>query len=106
MFEEKKNCYGISAGNYVRVIVDTDTNVMYLSNKHNMILMRSPNGMPAVFTEKTKIVNYLDKIRKLNKFVGWQNIFVNEEDGTMYIGGDEILIQCVDQNGMPKIYKE
>lgn len=106
MFEEKKNCYGNSAKNFVRVIVDSDTGVMYLSNKHSMILMKSVDGLPSIFSERTKIVNHVHEISKLSQFVGWQNIFVNEDDGTMYIGGDEILVQCVDQFGMPKIYNK
>lgn len=105
MFKEIKDCYGNSARNFVRVIVDIETNVMYLTNRKTMIPMLSKNGKPSVFDDNVKIINYTDKIKQLNEFAGWQNIFVNEADGTMYVGGAEILCQLIDANGIPKMFK-
>lgn len=105
MFKELTNCYCVSAGNFVRVVVDTETNVLYLSNKKTMIPMISANGKPSLMSDSVKIINYTNKIEKLNSFVGWQNIFVNEGDGTMYVGGTDILCQLINADGTPKIYK-
>lgn len=104
MFKEIEDCYLNSAGVFVRVIVDTETNVMYLANKKNMIPMLSKDGKPSCYNENVKIINYTKKVGKLHKYVGWQNLFVNQLDGTMYVGGSEILCQLIDENGMPKIY--
>lgn len=105
MFREITNCYASSAGNFVRVVVDTETKVLYLTNKRTMIPMISANGKPALFSNNLKITNYINKVELLNSFVGWQNLFVNEEDGTMYVGGSDILCQLIDTNGMPKIWE-
>ena len=104
MLKEIKDCYGNSAKNFVRVVVDTETNVMYLTNKKNMIPMISKDGKPSLFSKEVKITNYINRINQLNEFTGWQNIFVNEIDGTMYVGGSEILCQLIDTDGKPKIF--
>ena len=105
MFKELTKCYEGSARNFVRVVVDEETNVMYLTNKTTMIPMLAPDGKPSLYNEKVRIFNDTEKIKRLSQFSGWQNIFVNEADGTMFVGGGEILCQLIDKNGKPKIYK-
>lgn len=103
MFKEIEDCYLNSAGVFVRVVVDTQTNVMYLSNKKTIIPMLSRDGKPNLYTKDFKIKNCTNKIRKLHKYTSWQNIFVNMKDGTMYIGREELLCQLLDADGKPKI---
>lgn len=106
MLKEVKDCYGNSARNFVRVVVDTETKVLYLTNKKTMIPMLSKDGTPSLFSDSIRIINLDEKVRELNGFVGWQNIFVNEEDKTMYVGGTEILCQLIDEKGSPKIFED
>lgn len=106
MFKEIKDCYEKSASNFVRVVVDEETNVMYLTTRTTMIPMIAPNGEPSLYDGKVKIINYTDIIPKLTKYVGWQNVFVNEADGTMFVGGADILCQLVDASGKPKIFNK
>lgn len=107
MFRELKDCYGKSARNFVRVVVDEETQVMYLTNKKTMIPMLSPSGKPSLYNPcvELKIVNDTSVIGELNQFVGWQNLFINEADGTMYVGGTDILCQLVNKYGTPRVTK-
>lgn len=84
-----------------KILIDSETGVMYLMYEGGMSVMLKEDGMPKLYDESTSIYNHIElEIRE-----AWiPRIVVDSESKVMYIVHNEGMSNMLNADGTPKLY--